>query len=419
MNSEQAKVNPDFWETYYNPSNDSRPGIASPLDIGHVDFSSLPPRRWLYGCSSLRGMVSAVCGNGGSGKTSIEIAKAMAVATGRAILATDENDESHKVHVQGNVLYWNLEDPEDEMIKRLDAEMRHRGVTRDELAGRFFVLSGRDERLCLAELDKNGKALRSDITPIVEILKSLNIVLFVVDPLVNTHGLDENSNVHLNLVMDQFRQIAHDAGCAVVIVHHFRKGGEAGDGEAARGAVALHGAVRVMETVVTMKPAEAQALGVAPGDRRAYVRVDNAKANLSPGSTETHWFKFTSVPLNNGTPEYPNGDRVGVLNRWTPMDAMHGISWEQLEQVLDQIDAGVDGEFYSKAVQSKMYVGALMRACFKWDDRKVFAQLKEWLTSGLLTEDTYKSSSDGKKHNRVVSTPHGREEFRVLMASRA
>jgi hypothetical protein len=394
--------------------------IATPLDIGQVDFSNLPPRPWMYGFSSLVGMVSAVCGNGGSGKTSIEIAKGMAVAIGRDILATGPNDEAHHVHVQGNVLYWNLEDPEDEMIRRLYAEMLHRGVKKAELAGKFFVLSGRDERLCVAELDKNGKPTRSDITPIVDLLKSLGIVYFVVDPVVNAHGLDENSNVHLNMVIDQFRQIAHDAGCAVIIVHHFRKGGSAGDGEAARGAVALHAGVRVMETVVTMTKEDAEAVGVDQKDRRTYVRVDNAKANLSPGSIDIQWFKFTSVPLNNATLEYPKGDRVGVLDRWTPLDAMHGVTWTAMEQVLDQIDAGMNGDYYSKAVQSQgMYVGRLLMDKFGWTDKKTLAQVKEWLDAGVLIEDSYKSPKNQAKRNCVISTEKGREDLKYRMANRA
>src|ERR1022692_2326315 len=103
---------------------------------------------------------------------------------------------------------------------------------------------------------------------------------------------------------------------------------------------------------------DAEAVGVDQKDRRTYVRVDNAKANLSPGSIDIQWFKFTSVPLNNATLEYPKGDRVGVLDRWTPLDAMHGVTWTAMEQVLDQIDAGMNGDYYSKVVQSQgMYVG--------------------------------------------------------------
>jgi hypothetical protein len=394
--------------------------MIHPLDVGTIDFRHMAPFQWIYGRSSLRGMVSAVCGSGGSVKTSLEIAKAMSVAVGRSLLSDDEEDKAHKVYIQGNVLYWNTEDPEDVMKKRIYAEMKHRGVTQEELAGRFFILSSAEgNQLRVSELGTDGKIVPANTQDLIDLCLSLNIALFVADPLVNTHSLKENDNDHQNAVIARFRDIAQQANCAVVLVHHFRKGGEAGDGESGRGAVAIHAGCRVMETVVTMKTTEAEALGLPPGDRKLYVRVDGAKANLSRGSTAIQWYKFVSVSLGNGNATYPDGDEIGVLERWTPQSAMFGVSWDDLEQVLDEIDAGVDGEYYSKTPQATMYVGKLLITHFGWDDKKTSAQVKEWLETGLLVVDSYKSPADYRKHNRVVSTPAGRTNAKQRMEARA
>ena len=53
-----------------------------------VDIRSLPPRRWLYGRHYQRGVVSATVAPGGTGKTSLVMVDAVAMATGRNLLGS-------------------------------------------------------------------------------------------------------------------------------------------------------------------------------------------------------------------------------------------------------------------------------------------------------------------------------------------
>jgi hypothetical protein len=46
---------------------------------------------------------------------------------------------------------------------------------------------------------------------------------------------------------------------------------------------------------------EAELFGVSPKDQAAFVRVDNAKVNITPRSTEAMWFRLVGVPLGNAT----------------------------------------------------------------------------------------------------------------------
>ena len=194
------------------------------IDINDMQLDNIPPRRFIYGHSLIRGMVSCLAGPGGTGKTSIAMAIEMSVASDIALLALDDEDEAHKVHHQGNVVFWNLEDPQDEMRRRIAAETRLRNINPKDLAGRFFSLSGRDVPLCVAKLDKHGNVVRMDLKPIIAKLKSLRAALLTVDPLVNAHGVKENDNDHMNVVIDQFRIIAHEADCAVLGTATLQKG---------------------------------------------------------------------------------------------------------------------------------------------------------------------------------------------------
>jgi hypothetical protein len=390
-----------------------------PLDICEMDLDNLKPRRWVYGKLLVRGHVSCFAGNGGTGKTSLALAVAMSVATGRSLIAEDD-DDYHRVHKQGAALYFNLEDPLDEMKLRLAAEVRHRAINKADLDHKLYLASGRDHPLCVASLDKAGRVLRHDIAPAVALLRRLGIIALTIDPLVNAHAVDGNRNDYLAVVVDQFRRIADQADCAILIVHHFRKGGQAGDVESSLGAVTLTNSCRVVETVTTMSEADATALGVAPNRRRSYVRKDNAKLNLSAAPTESDWYEFQSVGLGNGDADYPDGDSIGVLTRWQPASPMFGVAWTQVGAVLDAIEAGVDGEYHSGSVKSVRWAGNLMMTHMQISDGQAKVVLKEWLDQGVLKADKYQSKErDHHEAQRLLVMPDGRQKLRLRMTARA
>ncbi len=392
----------------------------TPLEISAINLAQLPPRRWIYYELLVRGYVTALAGPGGTGKTSIAMAVAMSIAGGRDLLRGEDAED--RVRRQGAVLYWNLEDPLDEMKLRVAAELKHRGLDQITLRDQFYLMSGRDHPLCVAQQAAQGQPQPTDLSAIVQMLRERRIVLLVIDPLVNAHALDGNSNSDLAIVIDQFRRIAHEADCAVLIVHHFRKGGQSGDVEASLGAVTLTNSCRVVETLTPMSETDAQALGIEASNRRRYVRRDNAKINLAAAPTQCAWYGFDSVSLGNGTEDYPDGDSIGVLSRWQPAPPMQGVTWDQIQDVLDAINIGLENgtEFYTNsAIAKERWAGNLLMKAMNVTREQAKLVLKQWLDDGVLLIAGYKSPAlGGKDAKRLLVDPHARARLRQEIAAR-
>ena len=82
------------------------------------DPKTIEPRAWLYDHHFIRKYLSTTVAPGGLGKTSLLIAEAVAIVTGRNLLG-----EKPKRPLR--VWYWNGEDPIDEMARRITAVCEH------------------------------------------------------------------------------------------------------------------------------------------------------------------------------------------------------------------------------------------------------------------------------------------------------
>ncbi len=342
----------------------------------------------------MRGFVSVLGSPGGTGKTAFVIAVALSIATGRSLLSVAKTIDLYKsVHKSGPVWLYNLEDPADEMDRRLSAALKHYGVDFEEVADCVYVDSGRDRPLVVTKRLLDGTLVKTPLVDeLVKELKRRGITLLVIDPFVQSHTAEENRNEEMNMVMAAWGQVANDAGCAVWLIHHFRKGGQSGDAESFRGAAAIQGAARVMSTLATMSAEEASKLGVEDGDRWQFIRRDNAKANMAPRSSDAEWYRLASVSLNNGDDEYPLGDSVQVAETWAPPSPWDGIPWALIVRMLDKIDAGPEpGEFYAAAKQANHWCGVVVMEMAKRQEGQAATIVKAWLDSGVLTKGNYSS----------------------------
>ena len=95
------------------------------------DEAAIEPRQWLYGKHYLRRFVSVLASAGGVGKTSMQIVEALAMVTGRPLLGEE-------VHAPCKVWLINLEDPMDEMQRRILAAMRFYDI-KPELFGQGTI----------------------------------------------------------------------------------------------------------------------------------------------------------------------------------------------------------------------------------------------------------------------------------------
>ncbi len=292
--------------------------------FGGFDPKAYRPRPFLLGTSIISGFITVLAAPGGQGKTSVLIADILAMCSGRNLLG--EKPVRPLV-----VLYHSAEDDIDEAGRRIAGAMTHHGLTAADLGDRLFVTSGRGQgarRIKLARMGARGpEEVPGAVDAVVDLATSRKVDVIAFDPLAAMHDLPENDNAAMNFLMDLLRQIADRTGAAIVLTHHTSKAAaqdmDAAGAGAVRGASAVVDGSRVTRTLVRMTPKEAARFGVPEDKRRSFLRIEDAKVNLSPAGS-ARWVRTESVPLGNGADYWPKGDFVGVAEPWTPPTAQSG-----------------------------------------------------------------------------------------------
>jgi hypothetical protein len=349
---------------------------ATPFEAAKL--ARLKARRWLYAHFLIRRYLTVLGAPGGVGKTAYATTIALAVCLANALL-------EEAVHDPGPVWYYNCEDPEDEVLRRVWAAAQLHGINPAALEGKLYCDSGRDRPLVIATRDIRGGVIASPIVPLVVAeIKRRGIKLLIVDPFVRTHRLEENRNEQIDAAAALWALVADEADCAILLLHHFAKGGLAGEAAAFRGASALIDASRAAITLAAMTEDEAGKYGISPDKRRHYVRVDNAKLNLARPPDDAVWLELADVEL-------PNGDHVQAVTRWHPPKLFDNLPpWTQV-RVLEKLNQGPEpGEFFSAAQQAgDRWAGRVLMANASCTEQQAAAMLAVWLKSGLLEKFDY------------------------------
>ena len=365
-----------------------------------IEPEQIPARRWIYGRSLLRGFVSVLASAGGVGKTSLYVAEALAIASGRRLLGEE-------VHERGAVWMLNLEDPLDEMQRRIAAAARHHGIARDEIEGRLLLDAGRDVPLLIASEGRDGVVVhRPVVEAVVEVIRRSNVSVLIVDPFVGSHAVSENDNGAMHHVVAAWRSIADQTSVSVEIVHHFRKiqGNEDASADSIRGGTALLGAARVARILQPMSEQDAIRLGVPVSERGRYARIDDAKRNLSPARSAS-WVRLASVELNNGTGLHA-GDSVGVVEQWQPPTTWDVVRDDHRTRALAEIGrAERQGDPLRVSDQSARWIGHVLRDALPDLSANVEAarwrvmvrdMTAAWVTAGLIERVEIASGTRGR-----------------------
>jgi RecA-family ATPase len=243
-------------------------------------------------------------------------------------------------------LVWNLEDPLEEVERRIAAILIHYEIAPEEISGRLFVNSGRDTPLVIAERQRDATiVLVAIVDGLKAEIKDLSIDTLIVDPFVSCHRIPENDNPAIDLVVKTWGEIAGSANIAVELAHHVRKPSNAsagGDFDVydARGAASFTQAARSVRVLNTMSQEDAEKAKISEIDRRAYFRVDrDAKANMKPATQKADWRRFVSVCLDNATEEDP-ADWIGVVTAWKMPGTFDGVEVWHLREVQKAIAGG-------------------------------------------------------------------------------
>jgi RecA-family ATPase len=317
-----------------------------------VSFSNIPHRRWLYGVDLVRGEITVQGAPGGAGKTSLAIGMAVSIAAGRDIL------EEKIWGANLKTLYINAEDSGLEMKRRVWAFCLAHNVAEQDL-DRLYVAGTDDARVqrlsFLRTTDKNSSVLDLDgFRGLEDLLSSVRPDLVVMDPLVALCGGGNiNDNAAMSLVLRDLKRLAIRFDCAILVIHHTRKGGEPGSAEAISGAASIVNLARRAIMPVTMTREEATELNVWPSERHFYFKVVDAKSNLAPRSDETPWYQLRNIELPNADPPtYTSGDRVQAVERVRLPLPNSGLGADEKQKmrraILDIVDQGkmIDGETF-------------------------------------------------------------------------
>jgi AAA domain len=354
-----------------------------------LDIDKPPPRGWLLGSSFCRKFISSLLADGGTGKSALRILQALALVTGRPLTG-------EPVFQRCRVLIVSLEDDADELRRRILAARLHYNIPLSELDGWLFLAAPGAKAGKLMIMNGRGQIvdgqLRAHLEATVE-AKAIDCV--VMDPLVKTHSVEENSNSAIDGVAQLLSDLAAKYNMAVDVPHHTSKGaGDPGNANRGRGASALIDAVRLAYTLTRMSEQEAQTFNIPEAERRQYVRLDRAKTNLVPLSGAATWFKLVGVRLGNVTEMYPNGDEVQTVEPWTPPETWAGMDNALLNRILTEIDHGMlDGTFYSAASNARTRAAwkVVCRLAPQKTEKQAREMIQTWIKTGVLDEREYQN----------------------------
>lgn len=366
-----------------------------------IETASIPPREWLYGRHYMRGMVSATAGIGGAGKSTLLNVELVSMAIGRDLLNDGEPLPTGPLYVWGH----NGEDPYVELQRRIMAVCRHYGVTREDLGDRLKITSGRDSKMLLARELKGGGSLVMPTETgdhVATEISKRGIQVFVVDPFVTIHQVNENDNGMIDDVMTILRDLADKTNCAVEVAHHFRKlNGDDPSVDSIRGASSIVGAARSARIVAGMTREEASKYSIEDEKRGYYSWLMNGKANMLPPTHRRQWMKMESVGLGNAKPPF-KADEIGVITRWEPPETqtdLNGPEYRALRRAITEANPLTQLRASSGA---EGWIGNLMAKALGLNpaDSLVITQMKAMtarlLANGTLVKENCRDHGQGR-----------------------
>jgi RecA-family ATPase len=217
------------------------------LDMSSWDREPVPERQWAIRDRVPLNQAGLFSGEGGAGKSIIELTKDVAHVMGMDWLGS--------MPEQGPAFYIGAEDDEIEIHIRLAAIAKHYGVTFEELvAGGFHVLNllGQDATLCAV----SGKSGRVEVTDLYWRLydeagdiKPKNISI---DTLSRAFAGNEIDRVQVYAFAMHMQALAMAAGGSVTILSHPSLRGMESD-SGISGSTAWHGAFRFRQYLTGVK----------------------------------------------------------------------------------------------------------------------------------------------------------------------
>ena len=212
--------------------------LLVPVDVAGVLTRPSPPPRFVWDGYCPRGVVTLLGAHGGTGKSTIALMLAAAVATGRGLfgIATEA----------APVVFASFEDGAHIVRHRLAHICQCWGINPAELAGLHIVDGTANPELFAS--DGRGPG---DVTPaygeLLALVKQTGAGLVIVDNASDAYGGDEIQRRQVRAFMRALAVIAREADAAVLLLAHVDKGTsrkERSDTEGYSGSTAWHNSAR-------------------------------------------------------------------------------------------------------------------------------------------------------------------------------
>jgi len=298
---------------------------------------------------------------------------------------------------QTTVWYWNGEDPEEELKRRVAAIAIHYQIPPAEIEASFFLDTGRKRKIVIAEQTRVGFVIaRPVVDQVIKTIIEEKIGLFIVDPFVASHRVTENDTAGMEAVSATWAEIADVTGCAIELVHHTRKtGGADVTAEDARGSGTVLAKARSVRVLNVMSSDEAEKAGVE--NRKFYVRVETDKVSMTAPSDSYDWYRTIGVELGNG-------DNVGVVTTWQWPNAFEGVTAADLNKVQDKIAAGQ----WAKNVQAADWAGIAVAEALdmdiddKADKSRIKDMIETWIKNKALKVESLHDARQGRKRPMII-----------------
>ncbi len=379
-----------------------------PMGLWSADERLPDARDWLLGNTFCRGYLSSLVAEGGTGKTALRLAQAMALATGRHDITGD------KICQQTRVLYISLEDDADEMRRRMRAALMRHGVSFDDLRDQLYFATPFTEwepRLpvssyTLAYASRFGEIKVGEfLTKLSAALHLYRFGLVVIDPFVKLHALNENSNPEIDYVCRVLTNLATQYHCAIDVPHHTSKLLSDTRSNRNRGASSFRDAVRLLYTLTSMTADEAAEMNIDDRERLSLVRLDPGKLNITVPAAEAIWYKLVGINIGNGNEKHRNGDNVQTVERWVAPDIWKNLTNELVGQILDEFANGLsDGRKYASgnAGTERQAWRIIQKFAPALTDKQAKIVLKKWEETGMVENISYTDPVNRKEQKGLV-----------------
>ncbi|MBV2208201.1 MAG: AAA family ATPase [Thermomonas sp.] len=212
--------------------------LLLPVSVGDVLTNPSKPPRFVWGHYLPRGVVALLGAHGGTGKSTIALMLAVAVATGQELFGIETE--------RCRVLFASFEDDGAIVRHRLETICKQWFIEPAELEGHLVIVDGTESPELFTTTARDAGSVTPTYTRLEAMAEGAGLV--IVDNASDTFGGDEINRRQVRAFMRSLGRIAKANDAAVLLLAHVDKNtsraGKAANGEGYSGSTAWHNSAR-------------------------------------------------------------------------------------------------------------------------------------------------------------------------------